>query len=151
MPSPLVNICFSMDTVDVPRSCYLARPVECSCLYGPVYSSKRNLYRSLERQFVQMMERISFLKELHTNDFTVVYQPFFKDASVTYPNGFTDINLMGIDCIHLSQKGHATSGNGLWNNMLEPVGQKTLGLRPLFSEFRCPNTRNPYIFTNYNS
>lgn len=140
-----------MDDKNVPSSCYLSRPVECSCLYGPAYSKSRELYRQLERRFVQMMERISFLPELHSNDFTVVYQPFFKEASVTYPNGDTDLTLMGIDCIHLSQKGHATSAYGLWNNMLEPVGRKSLGFKPLFSEFRCPTPDDPYIFTNFNS
>lgn len=140
-----------MDKVDVPRSCYLARPVECSCLYGPVYSSSREFYRQLERKFVDIMERVSFIPELHTDDFTVVYQPFFKDASVIYPDGKTDINLMGIDCIHLSQKGHATAANGIWNNMMEPLGEKSLGFSPLFSRFRCPSDRNPYIYTNYNN
>lgn len=140
-----------MDNVDVPYSCYLARPVECSCLFGPVYSKNRWIYKKLERKFAAMMERISYLPELHSDDFTVVYQPFFKDASVTYPTGETDITLMGIDCIHLSQKGHATAGNALWNNMLEPVGRKSLGMRPLYRKFRCPSQAFPYIYTNFNS
>jgi hypothetical protein len=143
-----------MDKVDnVPISCYLSRPIECSCLYGPAYSRDRDLFRQIERNFVKIMERVSYIPELHTNDFTVVYQPFFRDASVFYDNEFgkADMNVMAIDCVHLSQKGHAVSANGVWNNMMEPVGRKTIGLRKLWRDFKCPTDASPYFYTNYNS
>lgn len=42
--------------------------------------------------------------------------------------------------------------NSLWNNMLERVGNKTIGVtRNLFERFLCPSEENPYIFTNRNS
>lgn len=155
VPSPLVSLSFSMDTVNVPLSCYLSRPIECSCLFGPAYSGQREKYRELERNFVKIMERVSFLPELHErDDFTVVYQPFFKDASVFYGHsGRADMSIMSIDCIHLSQKGHAVSANSLWNNMMEPVGKKSTGLTgpPLFGSFKCPRAESPYVYTNYNS
>ncbi|XP_055703995.1 phospholipase B1, membrane-associated-like isoform X1 [Phlebotomus papatasi] len=152
VPSPLISLSFSMDRVQTPFSCSLTRPIECSCLFGPSYSRDRKLFRSLERKFVKIMERVSFLAELHTKDFTVVYQPFFKDASVFYRGSKqSDMNLMSIDCVHLSQKGHAVSANGLWNNMMEPVGQKSSGFTPLFQDFKCPTTQKPFIFTNANS
>lgn len=98
------------------------------------------------------MERISFMSEFHTDDFTVVYQPFFKDASVYYQKDTKpDLSIMAIDCVHLSQKGHAVSANGIWNNMMEPVGRKSHGLDHLFEKFNCPSLQNPYIYTNYNS
>lgn len=155
VPTPLVNLLFSMDDISTPLSCQLSRPIECSCLFGPVYSNKRELYRQMERTFVKIMERVSYREELHTNEFTVVYQPFFKDASVKYvksnnPKDY-DLSIMSIDCVHLSQKGHAVSANSLWNNMLERVGQKSSGLTPLFQKFRCPSEIEPYLFTNYNS
>ncbi|KAG5673730.1 hypothetical protein PVAND_003750 [Polypedilum vanderplanki] len=152
VPSPLVNLLFSVDRVAIPLSCYLSMPIECSCLFGKKYSRNREQYRVLERKFTQIMEEVSFMSELHTNDFTVVYQPFFKDASIFYQNNDKpDLTIMAIDCLHLSQKGHALSANGIWNNMLEPVGRKSLGLQPLFKKFNCPTERHPYIFTNYNS
>ncbi|XP_055692992.1 phospholipase B1, membrane-associated-like [Lutzomyia longipalpis] len=152
VPSPLISLSFSMDNVQTPFSCSLTRPIECSCLFGPSYSKDRKLFRSLERKFVKIMERVSFLGELHTPDFTVVFQPFFQDASVFYRGSKNaDMSLMSIDCVHLSQKGHAVSANGLWNNMMEPVGKKSLGFRPLFQQFKCPTPDKPYIFTNYNS
>lgn len=153
VPSPLINLSFSMDNVtSLPVGCYISRPVECSCLFGPAYSKNRDLYRKLERNFVKIMERVSYLQELHTNDFTVVFQPFFKDASVFYKqNGIPDLKVMSFDCIHLSQKGHAVSANGIWNNMMEPVGKKSLGFNQLFKQFNCPSQRSPFIYTNFNS
>lgn len=152
MPSPLLSLSFSMDRVNVPWSCHLSRPIECSCLYGPAYSKSRNLYRRLERNFVKIMERVSYLPEFHTNDFTVVYQPFFRDASVFLDRDRKpDMTIMSVDCIHLSQHGHAVAANGLWNNMMEPHLHKTLGLKHLFQEFKCPTEREPYLYTYFNS
>ncbi|ETN57773.1 phospholipase b [Anopheles darlingi] len=152
VPSPLINLSFSIDKVQAPLTCQFVRPIECSCLYGPKYSARRNLYRQLERRFVQIMERVSHRPEFHSDEFTVVYQPFYRDASVFYRrDGKPDLSIMAIDCVHLSQKGHAVSANGLWNNMLEPTRHKTTALRELFEEFRCPTPQNPYIKTYYNS
>lgn len=155
IPSPLVSLSFSMDRVDVPWSCYLSRPIECSCLFGPAYSKMRNLYRKRERAFVKIMERVSYMEEFHTNDFTVVYQPFFRDASVFLDDGKVprkpDMSIMSVDCIHLSQKGHAVAANGVWNNMLEPPSMKTIGLKTLFRQFKCPSEREPYLYTYFNS
>lgn len=152
MPSPLISLLFSTDRVNTPISCYLSRPIECSCLFGQKFSSKRELYRQLERKFVRIMERVSFMPEFHNDNFTVVWQPFFKDASIFYQNDRNpDLTILAIDCLHLSQKGHAVSANGIWNNMMEPVGKKSHGLNHLFKVFKCPSDRNPYIFTNYNS
>lgn len=100
------------------------------------------------------MERVSQMPEFHTDDFTVVYQPFFRDASVFAWDGKQmkeDMSIMSVDCIHLSQKGHAVAANGIWNNMMEPVGGKSLGLKALFRDFKCPTPQQPYIFTYYNS
>lgn len=151
VPSPLVSLSFSMDRITVPWQCHLSRPIECSCLFGPAYSKARNLYRRLERNFVKIMERVSYRDEFHTDDFTVVYQPFFKDASVFLDHDKKpDMTIMSVDCIHLSQKGHAVAANGLWNNMLEPHLHKTLGLKHLFQEFKCPTEQAPYLYTYFN-
>lgn len=152
VPSPLVSLSFSMDRVQVPWQCHLSRPIECSCLFGPAYSKARNLYRRLERNFVKIMERVSYRDEFHTKNFTVVYQPFFKDASVYLDHDKKpDMTIMSVDCIHLSQKGHATAANGLWNNMMQPHLHKTLGLKHLFQEFKCPSEHEPYLYTYFNT
>lgn len=152
VPSPLINLSFSMDRIQVPWQCHLSRPIECSCLFGPAYSRARTLYRRLERNFVKIMERVSLRAEFHREDFTVVFQPFFKDASVFLGNDKKpDMTIMSVDCIHLSQKGHAIAANGLWNNMLQSQLHKTTGLKHLFQEFKCPSPNEPYLYTYFNS
>lgn len=140
-----------MDRINLPLQCQIARPIECSCLYGPAYSDARQLYRRLERNFADIMERVSLRSEFHHDDFTVVYQPFLKDASVFLDNSNEpDLTIMSVDCIHLSQKGHAISANGIWNNMMQPRFHKTTGLKRLLQEFKCPNQLEPYLYTYFN-
>lgn len=152
VPSPLVSLSFSMDRVSVPWTCQLARPIECSCLFGPAYSAKRNLYRSMERRFIEIMERVARRPEFHTDDFTVVYQPFFGHASVFVGDQpkEPDMQIMSIDCVHLSQKGHALAANGLWNNMLQRTGRKRLGFEKMLTRFECPTVERPFLSTYFN-
>lgn len=45
-----------------------------------------------------------------------------------------------------------SGANLLWNNMLEPVGNKTeKGLPEILKKILCPTENAPYIFTNINS
>ena len=45
-----------------------------------------------------------------------------------------------------------SGANLLWNNMLEPVGNKTeKGLPAILEKINCPTENAPYIFTNINS
>ncbi|CAB0031191.1 unnamed protein product [Trichogramma brassicae] len=91
-----------------------------------------------------------------SDDFTAVLQPFTKlfnspkaDPSRGLP---IDANLVTHDCFHFSQKGHALGANLLWNNLLEPVGNKTdQGFPRIFERVLCPSAAAPYIFTNVNS
>jgi len=90
-------------------------------------------------------------------DFTVVIQPFIKLFNApTEPkrryDQVIDISYVTYDCFHFSQKGHAMAANLLWNNMLEPVGNKTTkALDHVLERFYCPTDRAPYIFTYNNS
>lgn len=44
------------------------------------------------------------------------------------------------------------AANLLWNNMMEPVGNKTqMGLPKILETVLCPSKEKPYIFTNINS
>ena len=102
VPSPLVSLSFSTDKMEKTINCNLAQPIECSCLFGPAYSKERELYRQLERKFVKIMERVSYLPELHNDQFTVVYQPFYKDASVFYlKDGKADLKIFQVCFFHL--------------------------------------------------
>uniref|UniRef100_A0A452FKG3 Phospholipase B1 n=1 Tax=Capra hircus TaxID=9925 RepID=A0A452FKG3_CAPHI len=59
-------------------------------------------------------------------DFTVVVQPFFEKVDMPMtPEGLPDNSYFAPDCFHFSSKAHAHAASALWNNMLQPVGQKT--------------------------
>ncbi|XP_019513787.1 PREDICTED: phospholipase B1, membrane-associated [Hipposideros armiger] len=85
-------------------------------------------------------------------DFTVVVQPFFE--KVTMPKtleGLPDSSFFAPDCFHFSRKAHAHAASALWNNMLEPVGQKTT--QHNFESrinITCPNQDWPFLNTYKN-
>uniref|UniRef100_A0A4W5S0M9 Uncharacterized protein n=1 Tax=Hucho hucho TaxID=62062 RepID=A0A4W5S0M9_9TELE len=55
-------------------------------------------------------------------DFTVVIQPYFRNAFVPFIG--PDLSFFSVDCFHVSERAHAEMAIALWNNMLEPVGRK---------------------------
>jgi len=86
------------------------------------------------------------------DDFTVVIQPFFRNT--TYPrqkNGEPDWSFFAPDCFHFSAKGHASAGEALWNNMMEPVGEKSTQWSPNNQHVKCPTAERPYFATYQNS
>ena len=44
----------------------------------------------------------------------------------------------------------AAAATGLWNNMLEPVGQKSKSWTP-GDKLKCPTSDRPYFYTYKNS
>jgi len=86
------------------------------------------------------------------DDFTVVIQPFLRNT--TYPrqkNGEPDWSFFAPDCFHFSAKGHASAGEALWNNMMEPVGEKATHWSPDARHVKCPTAERPYFATYKNS
>lgn len=51
---------------------------------------------------------------------------------------------------YLLAKGHNRSALALWNNMLEPVGEKLWEWHPE-EQFQCPTAERPYFATSKNS
>ncbi|KAM9316187.1 phospholipase B1, membrane-associated [Gastrophryne carolinensis] len=111
---------------------------------------------------------VLFLKEKNTNslqtlidtgrydtkdDFTVVLQPFFRHTKIPYlPSGAPDVSYLAPDCFHISQKGHSQLARLLWNNMLEPLGQKTETMDFTANvPLKCPTQTQPYLRTYKNS
>lgn len=41
--------------------------------------------------------------------------------------------------------------NSLWNNLLQPIGNKTISWTSLFKSFLCPTSKRPYLITRENS
>lgn len=141
-----------MDNIlNLPFPCRMGRTVRCSCLESVHFSQARDLYFVLEQNYKRILQRIAHRAEFQRNDFTVVFQPFGLNASVFIDKRKPDISIMAYDCINLSQKGHAVAANALWNNMMQIEAEKTIGLKPLLSEFVCPTENNPYLKTYFNS
>uniref|UniRef100_A0A3P8TEW3 Uncharacterized protein n=1 Tax=Amphiprion percula TaxID=161767 RepID=A0A3P8TEW3_AMPPE len=58
-------------------------------------------------------------------DFAAVVQPYFRNTIVPLTaDGKPDDSYFSQDCFHFSERGHAEMAIHLWNNMLEPVGEK---------------------------
>ncbi|XP_033334974.2 phospholipase B1, membrane-associated [Megalopta genalis] len=160
LPRTLVNLVPAIDvtvSIRVPRSamCNILHPLYCACMHrGNRPSITASKMAQLYQQAVEsLIDSGRYDKSL---DFTVVLQPFIKlfnapnaDPSKASP---IDPTLVTYDCFHFSQKGHALGANLLWNNMFEPVGNKTdMGLPEIFERVLCPTETAPYIFTNVNS
>ncbi|XP_070698636.1 phospholipase B1, membrane-associated-like isoform X2 [Pempheris klunzingeri] len=90
--------------------------------------------------------------DTHDN-FTVVLQPFMREVYLpTLEDGRPDRSYFSPDCFHLSQRAHSLMARALWNNMLEPVGNKTFTQN--FSagiDLKCPSEASPFFSTAFNS
>ncbi|XP_018428954.1 PREDICTED: phospholipase B1, membrane-associated [Nanorana parkeri] len=61
------------------------------------------------------------------SDFAVVLQPFLENTEPAInQTGQVDYSFFTPDCFHLTIKGHEQMAKALWNNMLQPVGEKSL-------------------------
>lgn len=135
-----------------PDECQTTHHFECPCVFGFKYGKLRQRYFRIMEKWQQTVEQVAELDEFNRNEFSVVNQPFLR--SVQFPtksNGLHDFTYMSADCFHLSQRGYALASNALWNNMLEPIGNKSTNWKREFDDFRCPTEAQPYIFTRMNS
>ncbi|XP_077262347.1 phospholipase B1, membrane-associated [Temnothorax americanus] len=160
LPRTLVNLVPAIDvtvSVRVTRStmCNILHPLYCACMHKgnqPEIAASK-----MSRLYQQAAETLVYSGRYDNSpDFTVVLQPFIKlfNAPNADPHRAPpiDSSLVTYDCFHFSQKGHALGANLLWNNMLEPVGNKTeKGLPRILEKVLCPTENAPYIFTNVNT
>ncbi|KAM6221123.1 phospholipase B1, membrane-associated [Rhynchocyon petersi] len=87
------------------------------------------------------------------DDFTVVIQPFFEKVDMPKNSeGLPDNTFFAPDCFHFSGKSHARAASALWNNMLEPVDQKTAQHNfENKTNITCPDQEWPFLSTYKNS
>ncbi|XP_009878969.1 PREDICTED: phospholipase B1, membrane-associated [Charadrius vociferus] len=81
-------------------------------------------------------------------------QPFFRNTLLPLDrNGKPDLSFFAADCFHFSVRGYAEMAMALWNNMLEPVGEKQTynNFTHDRSKLKCPNTEKPFLSTLRNS
>ncbi|XP_013883173.1 phospholipase B1, membrane-associated [Austrofundulus limnaeus] len=120
----------------------------CQCM-TTTKSDSPELYELVEvnLEYQKRLEEVLSSGRFFKKDFAVVLQPFLMHTSVPRkPNGKVDLTYFSLDCFHLSVKGHEELAKGLWNNMFEPVGQKTT-VRSYPTRLRCPPAEHPYIYT----
>ncbi|XP_060907759.1 phospholipase B1, membrane-associated-like isoform X1 [Labrus mixtus] len=127
----------------------------CPCVILPKTNSQAlQMLEDLNRGYQHALSELVESGRYDTrSDFTVVIQPFFREIIVPrLPDGRPDRSYFSADCFHLSQKAHTLMARSLWNNMLEPLGNKTS--KQDFSadiDISCPTKTSPYIRTYNNS
>ncbi|KAK2856052.1 hypothetical protein Q5P01_004787 [Channa striata] len=127
----------------------------CPCVILPKAKSEallrlEDLIRSYQTSLHKLVESSRYDTR---SDFTVVIQPFFREIRVPrLPDGRPDRSFFSADCFHLSQKAQTRMARSLWNNMLEPLGNKT-SVQDFTADvtLKCPTEASPYIRTYKNS
>ncbi|XP_072032159.1 phospholipase B1, membrane-associated-like [Amphiura filiformis] len=119
----------------------------CECAMGD--NEKIAELKAINKEYQRLLEEsITSGQFDKREDFTVVYQPFFHDMDFPTEGG-VDKSCFSPDCFHFSEKGHIIWAIALWNNMIQPVGNKDT--EGFYEELRCPLKDSPYLFTNKNS
>ncbi|XP_065222849.1 phospholipase B1, membrane-associated-like [Planococcus citri] len=140
-----------------PPVCELLHKFECPCLFTLQHKPRYQEYVQTMDGWQRVEEEVANDERFKTKeDFAVVLQQFTKNITFPpkrQPNGqvLTDLTYLSDDCFHFSQKGYSRASNALWNNMLEPVGAKSINWNTEFAKFLCPTQSSPYIRTWRNS
>ncbi|XP_076248166.1 phospholipase B1, membrane-associated [Calliopsis andreniformis] len=132
--------------------CYMTTIVECFCLFALQFQERLLEYYEIIRRWQEIEEEVANYPEFHKDDFTVVIAPVLKRTKIPLASdGLSDLSYLSSDCFHVSQKSNARYANGIWNNLLEPFGNKTENWPAPFSKFLCPTPERPFLVTRENS
>ncbi|XP_043797717.1 phospholipase B1, membrane-associated-like isoform X2 [Apis laboriosa] len=132
--------------------CYIVTTIGCSCLFGLQFQDRRQEYYEVMSRWQKLQEEVANYPEFNRKDFTIIVSPGISNIKITLPEGeSSDLSYFSADCFHISQKTHAIFANALWNNLLQPIGNKTTTLLPVFETFLCPTSKRPYLVTRENS
>ncbi|XP_068433215.1 phospholipase B1, membrane-associated-like [Clinocottus analis] len=127
----------------------------CPCVILPKPGSRAlQMMEDINRQYQRVLHGLVESNRYDTrSDFTVVIQPLLRKIIVPkLPDGRADRSFFSADCFHLSQKAQTLMARALWNNMLEPLGNKTTSQDfSLDTDLKCPTKTSPYIRTFNNS
>ena len=111
--------------------CPFLHMVECPCITGSKEDTASVIkavgdYHELVREMINTFPK--------NKEFTVVLQPFMEHVEFEEE---PQRNLLSPDCFHFTRITHSSAGLYLWNNILEPVGQKT-SFWNMSNEMVCP-------------
>ncbi|XP_077416084.1 phospholipase B1, membrane-associated isoform X1 [Vanacampus margaritifer] len=163
VPRALVNLVELLDIIplrDMHKDNTLGCPtwfvrIVCPCVLKPKDGSlELQKTEEFNRAYQHAMRQLVDSGRYDTHDnFTVVLQPFFREVFLpTLPDGKPDRSFFSPDCFHLSQKAHVLMARALWNNMLEPVGNKTFTQDFMAGiDLKCPSVTAPFFRTAVNS
>ncbi|NXE73133.1 PLB1 Phospholipase, partial [Cochlearius cochlearius] len=87
-------------------------------------------------------------------DFAVVISLSLRNTLLPLDsNGKLSLSLFAADCFHFSVISLSLMAMALWNNMLEPVGEKQTynNFTHDRSKLKCPNPEKPFLSTLRNS
>ncbi|KAM3870977.1 phospholipase B1, membrane-associated [Diretmus argenteus] len=127
----------------------------CPCILKPTEgSAELQKVNDFNRAYQLAIRELVDSGRYDTHDnFTVVLQPFFREVVLPrLQDGRPDRSYFSPDCFHLSQRAHTLMARALWNNMFEPVGNKTFTQN--FSagiDLKCPSETVPFFRTAHNS
>ncbi|KAG7267278.1 hypothetical protein CRUP_015007, partial [Coryphaenoides rupestris] len=127
----------------------------CPCVLSPIEGTREfQMLEDQNRAYQRGMRELvdSGRYDTHEN-FTVVLQPFFREVILPrLQDGRPDRSYFAPDCFHLSQKTHTLMAVALWNNMIEPVGNKTYSQNISAAvDMKCPSKKTPFLRTAQNS
>ncbi|XP_046392376.1 phospholipase B1, membrane-associated-like [Ischnura elegans] len=170
VPRLYVNILPVIDATINPRTtsgivCSIIRRLGCRCMYteSSYEEGVHKLSTTVRKYQAAEMELVFGGRYDGREDFTVEWQPFIRSLNAPEHIGDPEDPVLlrllkreeriwTMDCFHFNQRGHMTMAIQLWNNMMEPVGNKSETFsRFLINQYRCPNKEHPYLFTKKNS
>ncbi|KFV11665.1 Phospholipase B1, membrane-associated, partial [Tauraco erythrolophus] len=136
--------------------CALTAKNACPCFLNPEESSSElQEVKRVNRDFqAEALLLINSGRYEEREDFAVVMQPFFRNTLLPLDsNGEPDLSFFASDCLHFSERGYSEMAIALWNNMLEPVGEKQTynNFTHDRSKLKCPNSEKPFLSTLINS
>jgi phospholipase B1 len=158
IPRALVNLVLVLDVRDVEKLnaggpvCSLLHSNTCPCAaFPPTQGDRDILDQWLPLYQSKLVDLVNTGRYDTKPDFTVVVQPFMAHTPLPLqPNGEPDYNYFAPDCFHFSGLGHSRAALSLWNNMLEPVGEKSWEWH-VGEQIECPTPDRPYFATRLNS
>nr|XP_056709341.1 phospholipase B1, membrane-associated [Euleptes europaea] len=162
LPRAFVNVVEIMELTGLRQiereasGCVLSGASLCPCFLNPHENSPE--LQEMQRVNKDFQERSTVMingsRYDQREDFAVVVQPFFRNTNMPLDSdGKPDLSFFAVDCFHFSARGYAGMATALWNNMLEPVGQKQLYNNFSYerSTLKCPTLEHPFLFTSRNS
>jgi len=131
-------------------TCVFYHRLLCPCGTNDDASVRNSVSAATKDVHARLDRLVTQAKYNDRDDFTVVIQPFFIETSVPLrDDGTPDRSWFAPDCFHFTVKGHEAAAVALFNNMLEPIGQKSRKWNP-GENIKCTSSSSPYFRTSKN-